>query len=70
VVETGNPVTVARMTVNAAPKTTARRKCSELTSVSGTRPLPENFLSKACATKIEVIEPAKVVIVAQPNAVP
>ena len=35
----------------------------------GTRPLPENFLSSACARKIDAIEPANVVIVAQVIAV-
>jgi len=69
VVEMGKPKTVARITVMAAPSATASKNCSEPTSVSGTNPFPENFLSKACAGKIEAMEPAKVVIVAQVMAV-
>jgi hypothetical protein len=69
VVEIGKPRRVARITVVAAPRATARRNCSEPTSVSGTRPLPENFFSKACARKIDAIDPANVVIVAQLIAV-
>ena len=41
----------------AAPRATARRNCSEPTRVSGTRPLPENFLRSAWARKIEAIDP-------------
>ena len=39
------------------------------TKLSGTRPLPENFFSNAWARKIDAIEPANVVIVAQVIAV-
>ena len=65
VVEIGKPSRVARMTVRPAPSVTAKRKYSEPTSASGTSPLPENFLSSACARKIEVTDPANVVTVAQ-----
>ncbi len=57
------------MTVSAAPSATARRNCGDATSASGTRPLPENFFNSAWARKMEVIEPAKVVIVAHVIAV-
>ena len=41
VVETGNPRTVASMTVAPAPNKTASRKSSEVAIASGTIPLPE-----------------------------
>jgi hypothetical protein len=69
VVEIGKPVTVARMTVRAAARATAKRNCSEPTSESGTRPLPENRFNSASARKIEVIEPASCVMVAHVSAV-
>ena len=68
-VEIGNPVRVATMTVMPAPTATARRKYSEVTSWSGTRPLPENFFKRVWAKNIEQIEPEKVVMVAQRMAV-
>ena len=69
VVEIGNPVSVARITVSPAPAATARTKYSEPTNWSGTIPLPLNFFSSVCARKIDVIDPAKVVIVAHEIAV-
>ena len=69
VVEIGNPVIVARITVAPAPSATEKRKYSEATIRSGTRPLPENLVSSSWASAIEQIEPAKVAIVANPSAV-
>ena len=69
VVEMGNPRRVARITVRAAPSATASRKGAEPTMASGTSPLPENFFNNAWARKIAVIDPAKVMAVAQAMAV-
>ena len=65
VVEIGNPRRVARMTVQPAPIATARRKYSDPVKASGMSPLPENFFRSAWARKMEAIEPARVVSVAQ-----
>ena len=48
---------------------TDNRNASEPTSTSETKPLPENFASSACATKIEQTDPANVATVAQLRAV-
>src|SRR2546429_374392 len=69
VVETGNPVTAARMTVKPAPMATANRKYSEPTTASGTKPWPENFFNSDRDKKMEQTEPPNVVTVAHPIAV-
>ena len=69
VVETGKPATVANITVMPAPRATAKRKYSEPTTASGTRPLPEKRCNSDCARKMEQIEPLKVASVAQRIAV-
>jgi hypothetical protein len=56
------------MTVRPAPSAAASRKYSDPISASGTMPLPENLASSACARKIEQIDPASVVAVAQEMA--
>ena len=68
VVETGNPVSAAAMTVAPAPSATASRKCSEPTIWSGTRPFPENLVSSFCAKNMETIDPPDVVTVAHAMA--
>ena len=69
VVETGNPVTAAKMTVRPVPTATAKTKYSEPTTASGTKPWPENFFNSDRARKMEQTEPPNVVTVAHPIAV-
>src|SRR5687768_5795946 len=65
VVEPGNPVKVANITVNPAPNPTANTNCGDTANVSGTNPLAEKFWSRLSARNNEVIDPANIEIVAQ-----
>src|SRR3972149_7837104 len=64
VVEIGNPVIVATITVIAAPIATAVRNSGAVAMLWGTKPLPEKVFTSPYATNIEASEPANVVIVA------
>ena len=63
-VEIGNPVIVATITVMAAPIATAVRNSGAEEILWGTKPLPEKVYTRPYAKNMEASEPANVVIVA------
>src|SRR3990167_708046 len=64
VVEIGNPVIVATITVMAVPIATAVRNSGAVEILWGTKPLPEKVFTRPYAKNTEASEPANVVKVA------